>query len=229
MSHSVNDLTKSAQVTDYIFICALARRNRLTPDIKSSLDNINELKFSNLKVNCVNTYNWMKRFLAVLGFSLIGLMLSTVAYAANPEPVVVGVEFVAPITISESTNLEFGLLDENMILNETVVIAPGGGVTDAAGRVVGGTQTAATFDTQAAALKPITIQVTSPISGTFYSLGTWTCDYNGGTIGDCGAGISETSAAGPGIVVRVGVTLTGAGGATAGVDDGSFDLTITYD
>ena len=177
----------------------------------------------------MNTNTWMKTFLAILGSSLVGLMLSTVIYAANPEPVVVGVEFAAPITISETTNLEFGLLDLNMILNETVVIAPGGGVTDAAGRVLGGTQTAATFDTQAAALKAITIQVTSPSSGTFYSLGTWTCDYDGGTIGDCGAGISETSVGGAGIVVRVGVTLTGAGGATAGVDDGSFDLTITYD
>lgn len=184
---------------------------------------------SNLKVRRVNKYNWMKRFLAVLGSSLIALVLSIGAYAANPEPVVVGVEFVAPITISETTNLEFGLLDLNMILSETVVIAPGGGVTDAAGRVVGGTQTAATFATQAAALKPITIQVTSPVSGAFYSLGTWTCDYNGGTIGDCLAGISATSVAGPGIVVRVGVTLTGAGGASAGAADGSFSLTITYD
>ncbi len=177
----------------------------------------------------MSTYNRIKRFLAILGSSLVGLMLSTVAYAANPEPVVVGVEFVAPITISETTNLEFGLLDLNMIAAETVVIAPGGGVTDAAGRVVGGTQTAATFDTQGAAGKPITIQVTSPSAGTNYTLGTWTCDYDGGTIGDCGAGISETSAAGPGIVVRVGVTLTGAGGAVAGADNGSFDLTITYD
>jgi len=177
----------------------------------------------------VNTYNWTKRVLAILGSSLIGLMFSPVAYAANPEPVVVGVEFVAPITITETTNLEFGLVDTNMILNETIVIAPGGGLTDAAGRILGGSQTAATFTTRAAANKAITIQVTSPLSGTYYSLGTWTCDYDGGTIGDCGAGISETSTAGPAIVVRVGVTLTGAGGATEAPDNGSFDLTITYD
>ncbi len=176
----------------------------------------------------VNNYNWMKKFLAVLGSSLIGLMLSTVTYAVNPEPVVVGVEFVAPITIGEVTNLEFGLLDLNMIVSETVVIAPGGGVTDAAGRVVGGTQTAATFNTQAAALKAITVQVTLPVAGANYTLGTWRCDYNLGTEGDCLAGISETSAAGPGIEVRVGVTLTGLGGAAEVVDDGSFDLTIVY-
>ena len=177
----------------------------------------------------VKIYNWTKKIVAILGSGLIGLMLSTVTYAANPEPVVVRVEFVAPITIAETANLEFGLLDTGMLLNETVVIAPGGGVTDAAGRVVGGSQTAATFDTQAPASKAITIQVTSPGNGTNYTLGTWTCDYNGGTIGDCLAGILETSVGGAGIVVRVGVTLTGAGGAPAGVDDGSFSLTITYD
>ncbi len=178
----------------------------------------------------MNTSNWTKGFLAVLGSSLIGLMLSTVTYADNPEPVVVGVEFVAPITITETTNLEFGLVDTNMVLNETIVIAPGGGVTDAAGRLIGaGIPTAATFTTRAAANKSITIQVTNPSAGAFYNLGTWTCDYDGGTIGDCLAGISETSAAGPGIVVRVGVTLTGLGGATETVADGSFDLTITYD
>ena len=177
----------------------------------------------------MNTDNWMKKILAILGSSLVGLMLSTVTYATNPEPVVVGVEFVAPLTISETTNLEFGLLDLNMIASETVVIAPGGGLTDAAGRVVGGTQTAATFDTQGAAGKPITIRVTSPSAGAFYTLGTWTCDYNGGTIGDCFAGIAATTVGGAGIVVRVGVTLTGLGGATAGEVNGNFDLTITYD
>ena len=177
----------------------------------------------------VKIYNWTKKIVAILGSGLIGLMLSTVTYAANPEPVVVGVEFVAPLTISETTNLEFGLLDENMILNETVVIAPGGGVTDAASRVLDGNQNAATFATQAAASKAITIQVTAQTNGTYYTLGTWTCDYNGGTIGDCGAGISETSVGSPGIVVRVGVTLTGVGGAATGADDGDFDLTITYD
>jgi len=177
----------------------------------------------------VRKNNRINKFLAILGYSLIGVMLSTATYAANPEPVVVGVEFVAPLTITETANLEFGLLDTNMVALETIVIAPGGGVTDAAGRILGGAQTAAAFTTRAAANKAITIQVTSPLAGTYYTLGTWTCDYDGGTIGDCGAGISETSAPGPAIVVRVGVTLTGLGGALEVVDDGSFDLTITYD
>jgi len=178
----------------------------------------------------INTSNWMKRFAAIAGSALIGLIFAAGAYAANPEPVVVGVEFVAPLTITETTNLEFGLVDTNLAALETIVIAPGGGVTDAAGRLIGAIpRTAATFTTRAAANKAITIQVTSPSAGAFYTLGTWTCDYDGGTIGDCGAGISETSAAGAAIVVRVGVTLTGLGGATETADDGSFELTITYD
>ena len=93
----------------------------------------------------MNTDHWMKGLLAVLGSSLTGLMLSTVTYAANPETVVVGVEFGPPLTISTTTPMEFGLLDENMILNETVVIAPDGVVTDAANRVLDGNQNAATF------------------------------------------------------------------------------------
>ncbi len=169
-------------------------------------------------------------FLAILGSSLIGLVLSTGAYAANPETVVVGVEFVAPLTITETANLAFGMVDINMAASDTIVIAPGGGVTDSAGRLIGAfVRTAATFTTRAAANKSITIQVTNINAGTYYTLINWTCDYDGGTIGDCGAGISETSAAGAAIVVRVGVTLSGLGGATEAADDGSFDLTITYD
>jgi len=177
----------------------------------------------------VNNHNWMKKFLAILGSSLIGLMLSTVTYAANPEPVVVGVAFVAPISIDEVTNLEFGLVDIGMLVSETIVIAPGGGVTDGAGRLVGALpRTAATFDTQAPAGKSITVQVTPVSDGAFYDLTLWRCDYNGADEGDCATGISVTSVGGAGIPVRVGVTLTGVGGATETTDNGLFNLTITY-
>jgi hypothetical protein len=179
-------------------------------------------------VNSVNTYNWMKRFLAILSTSLIGLMFSTAAYAANPEPVEVKVEFVAPITISELTNLSFGLVDVNLANLDTITIAPDGAVSESTPRIVGGTQGAATFDTQAAAAKLITILIAAPTANTGYTLGTWECDYNLGVDGDCGAGLSATTVGGPNIKVRVGVTLTGNGLAGAGVFDGSFDLDITY-
>ena len=43
---------------------------------------------------------------------------------------------------------------------------------------------------------------------------------------DDGAGMNVTSVASG--ALRVGVTLTGAGGATAGNQDGTFDVTVAY-
>ena len=177
----------------------------------------------------VKIYNWTKKIVAILGTSLIGLMLST-GVNAEVEPVEVRVEFVAPIAITEVTPLEFGLVDLNMVSPETIVIAIDGGVTDAGLNILGGaTPTAATFTTQMAATKAITIQVTSPSPGTYYTLGTWRCDYNSLNEGDCLAGIQVTSAAGPVVPIRLGVTLTSTGPALAVTDYGGFDLTITYD
>ena len=170
----------------------------------------------------------MKGFFAVTGSALLGLTIATVARAANPEPVVVEVEWVAAITIAETNALQYGLLDVAMANGETVVIAPDGTVTDAASNVTGGTQAAATFNTTAAPSKAITILVDSVTPGTYYTLGTFMCDYNAGTDAACdGTGMSATSAAGT-IEVRVGATLTGAGSAVAGADNGSFNLTISY-
>ena len=170
----------------------------------------------------------MKKFLAVLGSSLIGLMLSIVTYANNPEPVEVKVEFVAPFSITELTNLSFGLVDVNLANLDTITIAPDGLLSESTPRIVGGAQNAATFDTQAAASKLITILISNISPNTGYTLGTWQCDYNLGADGDCGAGLTATTVGGPTVKVRVGVTLTGNGLAGVGVFDGSFDLDITY-
>ena len=177
----------------------------------------------------MNTYSWMKKFLVVLGSALIGLMLATGANAVNPEPVEVKVEFVAPISITELTNLSFGLVDVNLANLDTITIAPDGALSESTPRIVGGTQNAATFDTQAAASKLITILISNISPNTGYTLGTWQCDYNlVGADGDCGAGMTETTVGGANVKVRVGVTLLGNGLAGAGVFDGSFDLVITY-
>ena len=177
----------------------------------------------------MNTNNWMKGVLAMLGSALIGLMLVRVAAAANPEPVVVEVEFIAAVTIAGTNPLQFRLLDVAMLGGETVVIATNSAVTDANNNVVGPAPAAARFDTTAVATRAINILVDNFFGGTYYNLGTWTCDYNGGGAGACdGAGLSETAVAGT-IEVRVGVTLTGLGGALSVLDNGSFDLTITYE
>jgi hypothetical protein len=173
--------------------------------------------------------NWLKRFAVIAGSALLGLTLATGTNAANPETVTVNVEWAAAITISNPVNLRFGLLDSAMADTEFVIIAPDGTETDAGSNFVGGTRGAATFDTTATPSKAITILVDSVVNGTYYSLGSFICDYNGGADAPCdGAGMSETSATGS-TVLRVGATLTrNAVASPTGTDNGSFDLTITY-
>jgi hypothetical protein len=175
----------------------------------------------------MNISNWMKRFAVIAGSALVGLTLATGTNAANPEPAVVEVEWIGPVTISKSLDLRFGLLDVAMAVSESVTIAPDGTETDTNNNFVGGTRGAATFDTTAVPSKGITILVTNISNGTYYTLGTFVCDYNAGADGDCSAGMNETSQSGS-TEVRVGATLTALGGALAGGDNGGFDLQITY-
>jgi hypothetical protein len=170
---------------------------------------------------------FIKGFFAVAGSALLGLSIATVARAANPEPAVVQVEWIGPVTITKVDDLRFGLLDVAMAASETVTIAPDGTETDANNNFVGGTRGAASFTTTAVPSKNITIQVVNVSNGTYYTLGSFVCDYNNGTDGDCSAGYTESSVSGN-IVVRVGATLTAVGGAAAGGDNGGFDLQITY-
>ena len=177
----------------------------------------------------MNSNYWIKGAPAILGSVLLGLMFVRVAAAANPEPVVVEVEFIAAVTIAETNAMQFGMLDVGMLVTETVAIATDSSVTDANDNVVGPAPSAATFNTTAVPARAINLLVENISNGTYYTLGSWSCDYDGDTAGACnGGGLSETSVAGS-IQVRVGVTLTGLGSAIAGGDNGSFDLTITYE
>ncbi len=171
---------------------------------------------------------WMKSLLIVFGSSLSGLMPVTVADAANPEPVTVGMSFLDPVTITENESLRFGLLDVNMANLETVVIAPNDFLTDAGGNVLGATQAAADLTVTATASQSITILVDNVGTATGYALGTWMCNYDAaGSDSACdGAGYSETSVASA--VLLIGVTLTGNGNALAGADNSTFDVTVTY-
>jgi hypothetical protein len=137
------------------------------------------------------------------------------------------VEFVAPVTITENNPLQYGLLDVNMAGAQTVVITPAGGLTDASGNVIGGTQAAANLTVTATNAQPITIAIGSITSNTGYTLGQFTCNYNSGADTGCaGAGYSETSSTSA--TLLIGATLTGDGAAVPGVQNGSFDVTISY-
>ena len=177
----------------------------------------------------LNTRYCMKTITAISGSALIGLMLASSVDAANPEPIVVQVAFVAPITITETNPLEFGALDVAMGLTEQVIIAPDGSLTDLSGNVIGGVQAAARANVVATPGRAINILVDAVTTGTGYFLTAWTCDYDAGADGACdGAGLSETSVAGS-IEVRVGVTLESDIAPVAGDQDGSFNLTVAYE
>ena len=173
---------------------------------------------------------WVRSLLVVFGSALIGLIPAIVADAANPESVTVDMAFLDPVTITENESLRFGLLDVNMANLETVVIAPNDSLTDAGGNVLGGTQAAADLTVAASASQSITISVGNVSTATNYALGTWRCNYNGaGSDSDCFGGYSETTpAASTTATLLIGVTLTGNGTGTAGVDNSTFDVTVTY-
>jgi hypothetical protein len=171
--------------------------------------------------------NQSKKVLATVGCAVAGLLSFSSAYAANPEPVDVEVEFVAPVTITETNALQFGLLDVNMANLDAIQITPAGGVTDTGGNIVGGAQAAANLTVTATNAQPITIAVGAITANTGYSLAGFTCNYGGGADTACaGAGYSETSAAST--TLLIGATLTGDGAAVAGVQNGSFDVTVSY-
>lgn len=163
------------------------------------------------------------------GLSALALLLVMgSAGAANPEPVTAEVEFVDPITITETNALQFGLLDQNLASAETVIIAPGGTVTDAGGNVQGGTQAAANLTVTSTAAQSVTILVDNIVNGVGYALSSFQCDYNtGAASGACdGSGLTATSAASAALLI--GATLTGDGLSAPGAANGSFDVTVTY-
>ena len=165
---------------------------------------------------------------AVSGMAIAGVFGAT-AYAANPEPVVVEVEFVAPITITETNPIQFGLVDVNMGSGETIVISPGGGVTDAASNLLNGAQAPAELTITATDGEAINIMVDNVSNGTGYALSAFQCEYNGAAAAVCdGAGLNTNAAAGGTATLTIGATLTGNGSATVGPDNGSFEVTVAY-
>lgn len=177
-------------------------------------------------------FNQSKKFLAIVGCALAGF-LSFSSAQAQTVTVTAEVAFVAPITIGTNNNLQFGALNVAMLLGDTVTIAPGGGVSESAANIVSPVAALAPADLTVTAtpLLPINVLVDNAANGGgAYSLAGFQCEYNGGGAAACDAGaggldILSSVASAP---LFVGATLTGAGGAVAGVFNGSVDVTVTY-
>ena len=170
----------------------------------------------------------MKKFLAVLGSALMGLMLAISANAANPETVTTNVEFVAPITITAVSALQFGLLKTTMAGSDTVTINPDSTWVESASNVAGGTKAAASMTITSLASTGLTITADTPVNGTYWTLGSFMCKYDGGADTACSSGYNVTSPIGGIATLLVGAMLTGIGGAVAAPDNGSFDVTVIY-
>jgi len=171
-----------------------------------------------------------RRIIAAVSGTVVAGLFGVAAYAANPEPVVVEVEFVTPVTITEVSPLRFGLLDAGLANAETIVISTASGVTGTVSRVLGGTQAAANLTVAATGTQPINILVGNVSGNTGYTLGSFMCDYNAAGAAACDGvgGLDTTSAAAGSATLLVGATLTGTGGAGPGVFNGSFDVTVAY-
>lgn len=179
----------------------------------------------------MNTKFHMNSITAISGFALIGLLFAT-DVDAQTENVAVEVTFVAVITVGEDSPLQFGLLDAAMLITEEVIIAPNDGLTDADFNVVSGSQLAADLTIDATVGAGINILIDNiVIPGTpDYSLTAWRCEYDVVAAADCDvpAGGMNVTAVASG-ALRVGVTLTSiVASITAGNQDGTFDVTVTY-
>ena len=167
----------------------------------------------------------MKSLLIVFGSSLSGLMPVTVADAANPEPVTVGMSFLDPVTITEVSALQYGILDQTLN-TETIIIAPNSAVSGTGtALILGGTQAAANLTVTATASQTLTILVDGIVNGTGYALTAFVCKYNNGTDTACNS-YTPTSIASA--TLLIGATLTGDNLAVAGVANGSFNVTVAY-
>jgi hypothetical protein len=176
----------------------------------------------------MKTNNWMKRFAAIAGSALMGLMFATSANA-DVETVTAFVEFAVPVSIAPVSQLQFGILDSAMALNDLVTVNTDDSFSESASNVIGGTKAAAELTITAAATKTVTIVVGAISPNTGYTLETFLCDYDAaGSDTPCdGVGYTDSGAAGTATLL-IGATLRGAGGASVGTFNGSFDVTILY-
>jgi len=168
----------------------------------------------------------MKKFLAILGSGLMGLMIANVAYAAV-QNIIAEVEFANPVSITVPVALKFGILDVGLLVSESITIAPDSTVTGDIARITGGTQAASSMTVTATTAQPLSIQVSNITNNTGYTLGSFICNYDTGSNTACQAApyLLTSVASAP---LLIGATLFGTGTAGVGVFNGSFDVTVVY-
>ncbi len=180
----------------------------------------------------MKTNNWMKRFAAIAGSALMGLMFATGANALNPEEVAVEVTFIAPIAIAEVSALRFGLLDVAMATSSTVTMNTDDTYSESvANTVVGGIQSAAEVTITVADTTGISILVGNVAAATYYTLSAWMCSYEDAADVACDVAYPVTSSASSssGDTLEIGAILTkNAVAATAVPDNTTFDVTVIY-
>jgi hypothetical protein len=168
----------------------------------------------------------MKKIYFLAISAMFSATFSQHVLAANPETVSVNVTFVDAIAITEVNPLSFGMLDSSMLDTETVIISPDDTVIDSESNRLGGNAEAAEVTVTASEGKAITISVDTISSGTHYTLSDPTCKYDAQSASAC-TSQSQTSVASGSLLI--GMTLTrNSTTMTAGVDNGSFNVNVTY-
>lgn len=154
--------------------------------------------------------------------------------AATTETMTATATYVAPITVTGTSDLRFGYIDTAITTNNTAVISTADARTAAQGLGDSAAYGAAAATVTATAGESISIDINNlNYSGNAeYTLGTFKCTYNGGAETDCDDGDSMTVAGGDVIAsatVKVGATLTQtAASAAAGTHTATFDLVVAY-
>ena len=163
---------------------------------------------------------------AILGFVGVG------AHAQTTEPVDVEVRFVEPITITVNNAMQFGLVDINIGVGETLILATNDTVTGtgAPARLLNTAQLAADLTVEATANQAINILVNNEVGGSSYDVHTFTCRYNGVVNGGCDTTGLDVVAGSviANATLEIGATLEMTGPAPSGDDWGSFDVTVAY-
>jgi hypothetical protein len=173
--------------------------------------------------------NPARKLLTIASIASLGLSIASGVSAQTTETVEVGVEFVEPIAITENVRLNFGFIDVAFSNTDTMTIAPDSSLTDPGLlKVGGGAATAANLTVDATAGQQMDVFVDNVTDGADYDLSAFLCSYDGGADTTCdGPALTVTSVATA--TLLIGATIDGTGaGATAGNQDGSFDVTISY-